>query len=837
MNGIHKLSSVCLAIFSSIILVGCTLTMDEWVETEETKGYDDVETVENDFYKFSYQYKENTRSLTTDIQKYIAQVEADSIIWFTDNIPQGWLPQVGGGVVANCCQNFPMGLLAKVETIDHLSGMYRVQTTSAKIEELYDEFDLDLNTDVYTAPVEDADEEESGEEGSEAKATRATTGSNAQQACSSDSTQNMIIDWTLARDIERGKKQSCATRADLEDVWDEDQNATDEETADLQVLDATSILTPLLKSHTGGWVNCAELKILYTSKIKVRKIVQLKSKREYTKTTTSGGWKFNFKIGHDLSGKNADEWKDLKKQKDLLKQILKEHKEKKLKDYAGSLNKKDDPLDVELSRGFPITGTPLAIIVRLKPVVDFNVGLYGEGETTIWTSSEEVETEVINGKKIKDNKKNIAPPANSSTMSVYGNLSAKGGVEFFVGVGQKLGVKATDKAVGIGAFCEVTLNWDLNLGGQIDINNNISASAKDAISITGKGRFGGKILTGGLFGDVTLIAKDFTWWDGVTLPFNPKIGWGSDESSVDKGNYMEHHLAWYFSSTGIVWSNTWSMYNKPVLGVFEKGAIDTSNPVAVIRSTSISQKVSKNVRLEKNMKYYFTFMNTEKKDYDIIPGVTMSSSDNPDNITWYPDFKRTMNAIHRPSIEYYISESVDDDYVPTGYYDYVYQTLGKESSDGWWTYSYSIPFTLRDAAYIDEYWDDWGVHFEVHGEAVKSSYDNRMIPAWNKTSGWKSLKAKFYKSGSYKVTTSFSVNNSEQPIWCDAVIWYKPKGSSQTFKIRSEEAWPFSYQRYNYNKSYAGDISLKIKNYLVPGEETIYQIPGFTEEPVQLSSY
>ena len=98
--------------------------------------------------------------------------------------------------------------------------------------------------------------------------------------------------------------------------------------------------------------------------------------------------------------------------------------------------------------------------------------------------------------------------------------------------------------------------------------------------------------------------------------------------------------------------------------------------MAVIRSSSISQKVSKNVKLGENIKYYFTFKNTEKKDYDIIPGVTMSSSDNPDNITWYPDFKRTMNAIHRPSIEYYISESVDDDYsdynsASVSYNDYI----------------------------------------------------------------------------------------------------------------------------------------------------------------------
>lgn len=835
MNGIHKLSSVCLAILSSIILVGCTLTMDEWVETEETKGYDDVETVENDFYKFSYQYKENTRSLTTDIQKYIAQVEADSIIWFTDNIPQGWLPQVGGGVVANCCQNFPMGLLAKVETIDHLSGMYRVQTTSAKIEELYDEFDLDLNTDIYTAPVEDV-EEESGEEGSEAKAAGSPMQERIEYAAtrSGEGCQVVIRDWTMFHDMERGTRSKPSTRAD--DIWDQNVNETDEKTSDILIVDASSIIRPILKSLTNGHVNSADLKVISTTKTKMHKIVQLSSKREYTETTTHNGFKIDFKVGHDLKGTKA---KDIKEETKILKEVLKQLKENKLKEYSEDLAKKGGGFwNKELTAEIPFGSLPFGVIIRLKPVIEINVGLYGQGEVTVWTSSEYVETEVKNGRKIKDVQKKLdtTPPSNISA-SVYGNFNVKGGVELLLGLGKRLGPSIYDKAVGIGAFLEGTINIDFNLGGKTDNLGNLIGQFKDGLVITGKGKFGGKILTGGIFGDITLGAKEFTWWDGVSLGFNPKFKWASDDRSVDKGDYIEQQFAWYFSSGGMVWSNNWAMYNKPVLGVFEKGAIDTSKPVAVLRSADIDQGFNKNVLMKLNKKYTFTFNNTEKKDYEIIPGVTTSSKNVPDEITWYPEMKRTIQVAYKPSIEYYTMDNYDDKGVFTGYYDYVFQTLGRNDGDGWWTYSFSLPFTLRNAAYINDYWDDWGVHFEVHGDAAKSSYDGRTIPAWNKTSGWKSLKNKFTKSGSYKVTTSFSVNSPEQPVWCDAVIWYKPKGTSVTYSIRQEEAWPFSYQCYNYNKSLAGDIPLNIKNYVYLGKPWEYPIPGYTETTVQLSSY
>ena len=107
------------SLLSSLLLfiMGCTLSMDEWVETEEQKGYNEVETIENDFYTLQYEYKKSTRSLTEDIQKYIVQIEADSILYFMDNTPSDWLPKAGGQVVANCCPMFPMGYMGKVLSV------------------------------------------------------------------------------------------------------------------------------------------------------------------------------------------------------------------------------------------------------------------------------------------------------------------------------------------------------------------------------------------------------------------------------------------------------------------------------------------------------------------------------------------------------------------------------------------------------------------------------------------------------------------------------------------------------------------------------------------------
>jgi hypothetical protein len=96
-----------------------------------------------------------TRSLTDDIQKYIAQVEDDSIIYFMDNTPSEWLPKTGGQVVSNCCENFPMGLMGHVLSVEKTGGFIKVVTTEAEIEDCYEEFDLDFDSDIFTSKPEE----------------------------------------------------------------------------------------------------------------------------------------------------------------------------------------------------------------------------------------------------------------------------------------------------------------------------------------------------------------------------------------------------------------------------------------------------------------------------------------------------------------------------------------------------------------------------------------------------------------------------------------------------------------------------------------------------------
>ena len=188
-------------------LVACTLSMDEWIESDENKGYTDIATEKNDFYSLSYQYKDHTRSLTDKIRDYIVNVEADSVIYFLDNTPDEWMPQVGGCVVCNCCETFPMGLIARVLSVEKVNGMYKVVTTETEIEDAFEDFDLDMDMDILS------------DNGENDNITRAINSNARRMRGEPDS---VSIDWTMYNMITKGYKikniNGVATRA-LEDEY------------------------------------------------------------------------------------------------------------------------------------------------------------------------------------------------------------------------------------------------------------------------------------------------------------------------------------------------------------------------------------------------------------------------------------------------------------------------------------------------------------------------------------------------------------------------------------------------------------------------------------------
>lgn len=140
-------------VFIILGLGSCTLSMEDWAVPEEQKGFEEAETVENEFGSVTYQFKDGVRSITENIQEYIVEVEDDSIIYFMDNTPSEWLPRVGDKVSAMCTPVIPFGLNHKVIDVRNVGGMYKVTCTSVSRDDIFEQLDIDLDYEVATPDV------------------------------------------------------------------------------------------------------------------------------------------------------------------------------------------------------------------------------------------------------------------------------------------------------------------------------------------------------------------------------------------------------------------------------------------------------------------------------------------------------------------------------------------------------------------------------------------------------------------------------------------------------------------------------------------------------------
>lgn len=755
-----------------LLLTSCTLSMEEWVETEEQKGYDEVASVENDFYTLKYEYKENTRSLTDEIQKYVAQVEDDSILYFLDNTPSEWLPQLGGQVVSNCCEPFPMGFMGRVLSIEKTNGLIKVVTTEATLEECYEEFDLDFDSDIFTSKPE----EQEADTAVQSRFTRAGEGGHKEV---------VLRDWAMFRAVQSGAKQNNHTRSELEDVYDEDVDKKNEETTDLLLFEINpdGVVGKKIQNICKV-LNTIDVKVYYTTKTNMHKIVQLKKKREYTSTTTASGIKLSALVGVDLIKAKTDKAK--------VETGLKVSKWLRDRDKFPKLSQKldnqlmDDDEEMSIVVEIPIPSCPFGIVLRLMPVFDVNFGIYGDVEAIWWTSRSRTTTDVVNGVKVVDKSEKLTTPENKFAFNAFGSFHAGGGGELFLGLGKKLG----KKAAGIGAFLQMTIDFDLNIT-PITSGDYTLGTADEFCSITGNGKFGGKILTGGFFGDISFLVNEFRWWDGVVWTFNPRVQYDDkfitvpDEDS--NGTFAKQTMAYKYTSLGLNTSNTWTLYHKPVLCIYESDDQPLDEPTAVLYDKSSSKKVKKDTR------YEFNYKNYEEKEIYIIPGVEGPGGKN--DITLYTPYKTLVQPVIKPNIEY---DLLYDDETKT--YDYVYQDVEVEIKGDTYTYKWALPFTLRNAGAIDEYWDDWGVYNRIDGDGVTPIHR------------YTSLKDRITSSGKYMLINKLIFyTNYEKQVNVESGVYYVSKGGTVKNKINDYNAREYSYQVYKTNKKDPGNILLKFK--------------------------
>ena len=146
------LYQLVLSILSAALLASCTLSMEEWAIPEEQRGQGEIYTEENEYGRISYQFADSVLYVTENIQEqYLVRVEADSILYFSDQMPEEWRPYVGQKMAAGISHLLPYGLNSRVISVVNYGGFIKAVTTRVDLETVYEY--LDYSFDGYaTAP-------------------------------------------------------------------------------------------------------------------------------------------------------------------------------------------------------------------------------------------------------------------------------------------------------------------------------------------------------------------------------------------------------------------------------------------------------------------------------------------------------------------------------------------------------------------------------------------------------------------------------------------------------------------------------------------------------------
>lgn len=150
-----------------LVLIGCTLSIEDEIPAPEEVGFDEPVTVENEYGSLTYQFNDSVLYVTERVQEHITMID-DSTLFYDASTPKEWRPYVGSKLAAGVSHLIPGGLNNRVVSVTQQDGGYLVKTQRTTIEDVYKSlsYDFDFDSNVpYVDP--DASDEELAEMGME----------------------------------------------------------------------------------------------------------------------------------------------------------------------------------------------------------------------------------------------------------------------------------------------------------------------------------------------------------------------------------------------------------------------------------------------------------------------------------------------------------------------------------------------------------------------------------------------------------------------------------------------------------------------------------------------
>lgn len=789
------------------IMASCTLDMTDWVEAEEDRGYGETVKEENDFYSVEYEYKENTRSLTDNIQEYIMDVEADSIIYFADNMPSEWLPEVGGCVVANCGINFPMGLVSRVLSVEKTAGMYKVVTTPAELEDAFEDFDLDMDMDVISGTSE---------------LTKTRSSSSGVTRSGEKFQEDCTIDWTMFNLTSKKEKvinrNGTITRADDDEEYydkDVDKDTTyTTETLIFSIDDNTPLVKQALAKIPKEAINKFSISLYSLSKSRIQKKVRVKTKYEYTKQTETSGMKLSYVVGHNFAKiPKSDKTKKKEAMDDLTSWLLETGRAAMTEKMSIKDQIKDER---QFLTQIPLGSLPFGIIIRVKPILDLDLSIVGTGDVIFWNSKTVTESEISNGNKKKDSEpKKMTAPSNEYDANIAGKFGISGGLEAFVGVGKKVGVGLSARAYGIGFFGAFTIDLVGNFNKTI-IGDETLAQAEEAISLSANVEVGCKAL-GGKWGEFKFLTKKWRVWDGWHVNYYPTVSMENNINFIfDKdagGEYKKFVIKYQHPDLGIMAGTLNALYH-PKLRLY-KGKDMSGEFIEKDPDSWVEFVHSKRT-------YTYTYKTYDLAEEMVAVPVLKMATKFGNSYTIFKDHQRYITPDAVPTIEYKLKKSD----VSKGRQQHIYQRYGDHPTTDMgivsgivdamfanqYQYDFAVPFYFYNAPFMSNYWSDFGIHYIIH-------YGK------NKKEKFKSLKSKVKKSGLYVPNITFITNQEgvNKNVWVEAELYYVDKLDESNAKryLVGNASTGFMSKYYTYWDDVPGVVKLELSRDMVyPFEDT-----------------
>lgn len=451
-----------------VLLASCVLTLESPPEDKhrgtadpEDVGFDEPYTLETQYGDCTFQYAERTQVLKKKALDYLVKVEHDSILYFTDNIPKELLIQPGYYVSMVANKDVPMGLNAKVIELSQKDGMYKMVTTSATLEEVFEVYDVDFDCrigNVDYLPL--ADSAELVAQGIDVDTMPRISTALLDGYEMSDEEWNYTPqtdpDYEMQTDEETNTKFYVRKRPRTEDGGamrrraksgeeldndDDDQGNKDGGDVQNEVLNkykkvfnvSTTNHTwmnrfPTLKKFTDNGMTLAievgyGSKLSYSTHVKVNHDDPKKTVRETTIKDHS-----YFALKPTISWSKYDTNYSLAENYQRMKPLMKLTKT--------WIKPRTEWMKARFYFATPVPGLILAIIIT--PTLSFEVGLYGSAEIHINSPATETHTKYVGDEKTEESSwtdpNNSTPSLTIESMSVGGYMEVTGGIDaFFAG--------------------------------------------------------------------------------------------------------------------------------------------------------------------------------------------------------------------------------------------------------------------------------------------------------------------------------------------------------------------------------------------------------------------